>query len=162
MTQEQEHNIGSFCAEKIRQLDEHLKDSPSRITEIAKNAEQLARLKQDHENVMEDIKIIKLGQEALNTQVSGLELKMASNQTETKNAIKNIADEIKLWVVSGLLVGLVSLSGVVLTSLNSFGIMNRNIGETSRQVDIDTRDIDVLKGNHPAEISLTDTIKQKD
>ena len=161
MTQENS-DITPFCQEKIRQLDEHLKDSPSRITEIARNAEQLARLKQDHEDVMDDIKIIKLGQEALNTQVSGLELKMASNQTETKNAIKNIADEIKLWVVSGLLVGLVSFSGVVLTGLNSFGIMNRNIGETSRQVDIDTRDIDVLKGNHPAEISLTDAIKQKD
>ena len=69
---------------------------------------------------------------------------------------------VSVVTIGGLLVGLISLSGVVLTSLNSFGIMNRNIGETSRQVDIDTRDIDVLKGNHPAEISLTDAIKPKD
>ena len=159
MTQENS-DITPFCQEKIRQLDEHLKDSPSRIAEIAKNAEQLARLKQDHEDVMEDIKIIKLGQEALNTQVSGLELKMASNQTETKNAIKNIADEIKLWIVSGLLVGLISLGGFILASLNSFGILNRSLGQETQQINTNSRDIDTLKGNHPAAVDLT--INQKE
>ena len=153
MTQENT-DISPFCQEKIRQLDEHLKDSPARIAEIAKNAEQLARLKQDHEDTMEDIKSIKAGQEDLGLQVAGLETKLVSNQAETKDAIKSVANEIKLWVVSGLLVGLISFGGVVLTSLSSFGSLNRNLGQAIQQINTNSRDIDTLKGNHPQAVDL--------
>ena len=159
MTQENS-DITPFCQEKIRQLDEHLKDSPARIAEISKNAEQLTRLKQDHEDVMDDIKIIKQSQEALHTQVSGLELKIVSNQAETKDAIKSVANEIKLWVISGLLVGLISLGGVILTSLNSFGTLNRSLGQATQQINTNSRDIDSLRGNHPAVVDLT--VNQKE
>ena len=159
MTQDNS-DINPFCQEKIRQLDEHLKDSPARVAEIAKNAEQLSRLKQDHEDVMDDIKLIKSGQEDIRLQVAGLETKLISNQAETQDAIKNVANEIKLWVVSGLLVGLISLGGVVLTGLSSFGILNRSLGQATQQINNNSRDIEVLKGNHPEAVSLT--INQKE
>ena len=145
MTQEQEHSVGSFCAEKIRQLDEHLKDAPARIADVATTKQQILNLDANYKGVMDDIKDIKLTNEAIKTQVAGLETKIATNQAETKDAIKNVANEVKLWVVSGIIIGLLGLAGTICASLASFGNMNMHLGENVRQIDVDTKRIDILE-----------------
>ena len=155
------NTLTPLCEEKIRQLDEHLKDSPDRIAEIATNKEKLTQLSKDHEETMKAIEDIRDTNESIKARVAGIELKLVSNQAETKESIRDVANEIKLWVVSGILLGLFGMGGVIVASLQSYGSMNRSIGETTKQVEINTRDIDIIRQIPHTEATVS-SVSQKD
>ena len=94
---------------------------------------------------MDDIKQIKTSIDDIKKHASGMELQMAVNQADTKEAIKGVANEVKLWVVSGIVIGLLGLSGTIVASIGSFGNMNKNMGATVQQVNVDSRRLDILE-----------------
>lgn len=115
-----EHEVRSECAEKF-----------------AVQENKISHLEKGNEAIMQDIRDIK-------SDITTIK----ENMAKMDGSIKNLGLEVKVWVLGGIVVGLLGLAGTIFMGIRMFGDNARSLGSAERQIEVNTGRLDKIEGLH--------------
>jgi len=115
------------CKVNWEQVRKHHEESVGVRSQVDKNGQQILTIERALESHMQDIKDI-------NTNVANIKLDVALTREEVKNAVLGI----KVWVLGGMLLGILTLATAIVCGLIFFG-------ENKNQIQVKTKRLDKIE-----------------
>lgn len=134
------HDRNEVCIQQIsdlrKELDKHIAESPQFRDMVVRHDSQILTLEKAQGAILEDIRDIRNDLKCITVDVSDIKLEQSK-----------MVRDVKIWILGGMLAGIFSLGISVFAGLIA-------IGESRKQLEIDSKRLDLLEQREAQHVML--------